>query len=336
MNVSADATHASTTGRTNTGSTAALRWDQIKDTPNLEKSGSTNHPLLADLKSDPLWLLNEAEGNLVEPEILSNLIFVRNFNRKFLGSLESQAQFAMTPWTKEATPTSPGDRGGGVISLLRGKDIEKSAVNMSIVRGEKYPSIESEYAGKPFTACGVSLICHCDNPYAPIAHMNVRILKVGTGSDAVTWIGGGGDLTPMLPFPEDTAGFHDALRLACEANPLGDYPAYRKWCDEYFFIPHRGQTRGVGGIFFDYVKIKDPAQSFFLVQVGTAFARAYAEILGRRLDSAYTAEQKEAQLYWRGRYAEFNLVYDRGTRFGLMSGGNTEAIFGSLPPVVKW
>jgi coproporphyrinogen III oxidase len=166
--------------------------------------------------------------------------------------------------------------------------------------------------------------------------MNVRVLTVGRGADAITWVGGGGDLTPMIPYDEDTEEFHAALRKTCDDHPLGDYPRFRSWCDDYFFIPHRGQTRGVGGIFFDYLPIKGPSDSAFLAMVGTAFARAYGNILARRLDTAFTAEQKEEHLYWRGRYAEFNLVYDRGTRFGLLSGGNTEAIFGSLPPVVKW
>jgi coproporphyrinogen III oxidase len=265
----------------------------------------------------------------VAPEALSHLLAVRNLNRLVLETLEGESTFAVTPWTRP-------EGGGGVMSVLRGRDIEKSAVNMSLVVGDKYPSIESEYAGKPFTACGVSLICHAYNPHAPIAHMNVRILTVGQGAQAVTWIGGGGDLTPMIHYAEDTEAFHNALRQACEQHPLGDYPRFKAWCDEYFYIPHRGQTRGVGGIFFDYLRIDDPADTQFLNLVGSVFAGVYGSILAKRLDEPFSEAEKEEQLFWRGRYAEFNLVYDRGTRFGLQSGGHLDAIFGSLPPVVKW
>ena len=313
------------------------RWAQLD--PHLLSSDHQASALTAVLKdheADPLWILNEKLGadartapSAVAPAALRYLLAVRNLNRLTLETLDSERRFDASPWQRP-------EGGGGVMSVLRGRDIEKSAVNMSLVMGDKYPSIESDYAGKPFTACGVSLICHTFNPQAPIAHMNVRVLTVGQGAEAVTWIGGGGDLTPMIPFDEDTSAFHQALQQACAAHPLGDYPRFKAWCDEYFFIPHRGQTRGVGGIFFDYVRINSPEETLFLWLVGQAFARAYGSILARRLDSSFTASQKEEQLYWRGRYAEFNLVYDRGTRFGLMSGGHLDAIFGSLPPVVKW
>ncbi len=315
---------------------AKQRFERVQKTPSLSSS-SSGHPLLENASSDPLWLLNAAREPHcpVNPVALSNLLYVRNINRLFLEAMDTTSSFEVKPWTKDADGKSPTS-GGGVMSTIRGREIEKSAVNMSLVVGDKYPSIESEYAGKPFTACGVSLICHPHNPYAPISHMNVRVLSVGEGSDKQTWIGGGGDLTPMIPQAEDTELFHNALKEACENHPLGDYPRFRDWCDEYFFIPHRNQTRGVGGIFFDYIKISDAEETQFLTLVGEAFCRAYAEILSRRLETPFTDEEKEQHLYWRGRYAEFNLVYDRGTRFGLMSGGNVEAIFGSLPPVVKW
>lgn len=325
----------------NVASTVAERWSQALKDHGADFLGSTEDSISRLSRSfgeDPLWRLNggRAAGDhglagqsLVDPGALGALLAVRNLNRLVLEGLESESTFEASPWNR-------AEGGGGVMSVLRGRDIEKSAVNMSLVTGDKYPSIESAHAGKPFTACGVSLICHPFNPHAPIAHMNVRILTVGKGPDAVTWIGGGGDLTPMIPYEEDTQEFHGALRQACMEHPLGDYTRFKAWCDEYFFIPHRGQTRGVGGIFFDYIPLTSPEDASFLFLVGRAFAQAYGAILARRLNTAFTDEQKEEHLFWRGRYAEFNLVYDRGTRFGLLSGGNLDAIFGSLPPVVKW
>lgn len=223
------------------------------------------------------------------------------------------------------------------MTLLRGRHLEKAAVNWSCVWGPSYPSIEKDYSGKPFTATGVSLICHPRNPHAPIAHMNVRILSVGMPGEQVTWMGGGADLTPMVRYPEDTELFHRALERVCVDHPgIADYPRFKAWCDEYFFIPHRKETRGVGGIFFDYLTLSGENDLQLLLDVGQAFARAYGEILSRRLDMPYSDQLVDEHLHWRGRYAEFNLAYDRGTRFGLLSGGNTEAIFASLPPVVKW
>jgi coproporphyrinogen III oxidase len=167
---------------------------------------------------------------------------------------------------------------------------------------------------------------------APIAHMNVRCLEVGD----TFWVGGGADLTPFKIFDEDTKAFHHALEVACQGESHGNYEKYKAWCDEYFFIPHRKSARGVGGIFFDYLKGDFDELTAFLGKVTDAYCTVYPEILKRRKDMPFTPEDKEGQLYWRGRYAEFNLAWDRGTRFGLMTGGNTEAIFVSLPPVVKW
>jgi coproporphyrinogen III oxidase len=285
--------------------------------------------------ADPIFEISKPmHGRRISTRELGLLTFVRNLNRAVFLSIDPEAQVSVKPWTKSGADGSP--QGGGVMTVVRGPVLEKAAVNMSAVWGPSYPSIEKEYSGQPFFAAGVSLICHPYNPNAPIAHMNIRVLKVGAGDDYLFWMGGGGDLTPMVRFQEDTDGFHAAFRSACEAHPLGDYSKFKQWCDEYFFIPHRGETRGVGGIFFDYLKVSGETDLGLLLNTAQVFAHRYAEILQRRVPMAFSDELKEQHLYWRGRYAEFNLVHDRGTRFGLMSGGNIEAIFASLPPVVKW
>ncbi|MEN9825762.1 MAG: oxygen-dependent coproporphyrinogen-III oxidase [Pseudomonadota bacterium] len=285
--------------------------------------------------TDPIFEISKPmHGQRISTRELGLLTFVRNLNRAVFLSIDPEAQVSVKSWTKSGTDGLP--QGGGVMTVVRGPVLEKAAVNMSVVWGPSYPSIEKEYSGQPFFAAGVSLICHPYNPNAPIAHMNIRVLKVGAGDDYLFWMGGGGDLTPMVRFQEDTDGFHAAFRSACEAHPLGDYTKFKQWCDEYFFIPHRGETRGVGGIFFDYLKVSGETDLGLLLNTAQVFAHRYAEILQRRVPMAFSDELKEQHLYWRGRYAEFNLVHDRGTRFGLMSGGNIEAIFASLPPVVKW
>lgn len=272
-------------------------------------------------------------GRLKESE-LRLLTFVRDLNREMFRSIDPQGEWNIKSWNKALDAGQ--SQGGGVMSVVRGPVLEKSAVNMSVVWGPSYPSIEREYSGKPYLAAGVSLISHTYNPEAPIAHMNIRLLKVGDGDDCLFWMGGGGDLTPMQRYAEDTAFFHKGFQTACETHRLGDYPRFKDWCDEYFFIPHRGETRGVGGIFFDYLNVEQSDDLGLLLNVGQTFAHTYGEILRRRVGTTFSDELKDKQLHWRGRYAEFNLVHDRGTRFGLMSGGNIEAIFASLPPVVKW
>lgn len=222
--------------------------------------------------------------------------------------------------------------GGGTMAVLRGDVVEKAGVNISSVSGPEYPAIEGEHRGKPFSAAGISTIAHMMNPHAPIAHMNVRMLEVGDKF----WIGGGADLTPFIEYPEDTAEFHAALEKACLSWSPDCHAKFKSWCDEYFYIPHRKSARGVGGIFFDYLEGDFERCLNFMRAVAMAYIDVYPRILERRKSLAWTDEQKEGQLYWRGRYAEFNLAWDRGTRFGLMTGGNTEAIFVSLPPVVKW
>jgi coproporphyrinogen III oxidase len=285
--------------------------------------------------SDPiLSIASPLIGPRLSKRELNLFLFVRDLNRAVFQAIDPKAELVIKPWTK--SPQDGAPQGGGVMSVMRGPVLEKAAVNMSVVCGPSYPSIEKEYSGLPFLAAGVSLICHPYNPNAPIAHMNIRILKVGSGDKMLFWWGGGGDLTPMQRFDEDTQFFHAGFKDACDSHPKGDYAKYKDWCDEYFFIPHRGETRGVGGIFFDYLKVAGEDDLGLLLDTAQTFAYQYGEILQRRVSMPFSEELKEKHLYWRGRYAEFNLVYDRGTRFGLMSGGNTEAIFASLPPVVRW
>lgn len=270
----------------------------------------------------------------ISPILLPLLTSVRDANRAMFEEVEGKDFINAKRWEK----AGPSDlsQGGGIMCVGRGEILEKCAVNMSVVRGEKYPTIENEHAEKPFVAAGVSLICHPKNPHAPIAHMNVRCIQVGIGKDKKTWIGGGADLTPMVKYEEDTNEFHTAMKVACDKHRPGEYEKLKAWCDEYFYIPHRKETRGVGGIFFDYIDIENEKDYQFLSDVGKNFAQAYGKILKKRVGVDFDDALKEKHLYWRGRYAEFNLAYDRGTRFGLLTGGNIEAIFASLPPIVKW
>lgn len=219
--------------------------------------------------------------------------------------------------------------GGGTMIVLRGPRVEKAGVNVSVVHGDASPM-----TGRPFFATGVSTIVHCFNPHAPTVHMNVRYFEEPEGR---WWFGGGMDLTPMgFPYADDTAHFHNVCRDAVESVVPGGYEPFRKWADEYFFVKHRGRVRGVGGVFFDE-RSGDAEREFALVRsVGDRFLDAYVPIARRRLDQPFTEAEKEAQLRARGVYAEFNLAYDRGTRFGFESGGNVDAILVSMPPVVKW
>ena len=234
--------------------------------------------------------------------------------------------------------------GGGGLSCVmeQGNVLERGGVNFSHVFGDKLPPSASanrpELAGRGFEAMGVSLVFHPRNPYAPTVHMNVRFFVAQKpGADPVWWFGGGMDLTPYYGFEEDAVHFHSMCRNAL--LPFGaDYHAkYKKWCDEYFYLKHRQEPRGVGGIFFDDLSESGFEHCFNLVEsVGDHFLPAYAPILERRLDMPYTDRERDFQAYRRGRYVEFNLVYDRGTIFGLQSGGRTESILMSLPPIVKW
>ncbi len=270
-------------------------------------------------------------------------------------------QFRRKSWQREGG-------GGGEMSELRGELFEKGGCNFSAVSGPRYPSVPGqasaqgegktgaqianaesdtqlgiappkpeELAGQPFFATGVSLVLHPKNPFVPVVHMNVRYLEAGE----VAWFGGGMDLTPCKPFPEDTAHFHDTCKRALEPHGAM-YPRLAQWAKDYFFIAHRHSERGVGGVFFDYLRgdglrPNDLRAAFSVARdVGDSFLDAYAPIVEKRRGAICSEADREEQLKWRGRYVEFNLVYDRGTLFGLKTGGNVEAIFMSLPPLVSW
>jgi coproporphyrinogen III oxidase len=234
--------------------------------------------------------------------------------------------------------------GGGGLSMLieEGHLLERGGVNLSHVMGERLPSSATasrpELAGRSFQAMGVSLVLHPRNPYIPTVHMNVRFfIAEQAGTEPVWWFGGGMDLTPYYAFEEDVVHFHRTCKDALISFGPDYYPRFKKWCDEYFYLKHRQEPRGVGGIFFDDLSDRDFDFSFRLMSsIGDHFLPAYVPIVERRRDLAYGVRERDFQAYRRGRYVEFNLVYDRGTLFGLQSAGRTESILMSLPPVVKW
>jgi len=233
--------------------------------------------------------------------------------------------------------------GGGISCVIEdGNVFERGGVNFSHVTGDRLPPSASanrpELAGRGFEAMGVSLVLHPRNPYAPTVHMNVRcFVATKPGEESIWWFGGGMDLTPYYGFEEDAIHFHRACRQALEPFGAELYPRFKHWCDEYFYLKHRKEPRGIGGIFFDDFSEPGFDQSFAMVKsVGDAFLNAYLPLLQRRKDTPYGERERDFQAYRRGRYVEFNLVFDRGTLFGLQSGGRTESILMSLPPIVKW
>jgi coproporphyrinogen III oxidase len=237
-------------------------------------------------------------------------------------------RFARQPWDR------PGG-GGGVMALMRGRVFEKIGVNLSTVWGELSPQFAGQIPGaeqdRRFWASGISLVAHPRSPHVPPAHMNTRHIQT-----AKAWFGGGADLNPIFPDQADTDAFHDQLKAACDAFDKDRYPRFKAWADEYFFIPHRGEPRGVGGIFYDYLEADLERDFAFTRAVGEAFLAIYPRLVDRHMGRSWTEAERARQLERRGRYVEFNLLYDRGTQFGLRTGGNPEAILMSLPPLVAW
>jgi coproporphyrinogen III oxidase len=253
-----------------------------------------------------------------------------------LEHLDGKATFHEDAWTHE------GGGGGRSRVLKNGGVFEQAGVNYSHVFGSELPPSATkqrpDLAGQGFQAVGVSLVLHPHNPYVPTTHANFRFFVAAPGdSKPVWWFGGGYDLTPYYPFPEDVVDWHKVAKAACDPYGEDCYPRYKKWCDEYFYLKHRDEARGVGGLFFDDLNERGFDDSFaFLQSIGDSFIPAYAPIVKRRRKHPFGERQRDFQLYRRGRYVEFNLIYDRGTIFGLQSGGRTESILMSLPPKVRW
>jgi len=242
---------------------------------------------------------------------------------------------------KEDRWSRPEGGGGRSRVLANGAVFEKAGVGFSHVSGKSLPpsatATRPDLAGKPFHAMGVSLVIHPRNPYVPTSHANVRFFTAGEGDKAVWWFGGGFDLTPYYGFEEDAVHWHRTAKAACDPHGPELYPKFKKWCDDYFFIKHRGEPRGIGGLFFDDFNAPGFIDAFkFLRSVGDAFVPAYLPVVARRKATPFGERERDFQLYRRGRYVEFNLVQDRGTIFGLQSGGRTESILMSLPPLVAW
>ncbi len=274
-----------------------------------------------------------------KPDIEAVKTYLLSLQDSICQSIEQEdgsATFYEDGWERDA------GGGGRTRVLTDGKVFEQAGVNFSHVFGDNMPASATahrpELAGRSFQAMGVSLVIHPHNPFVPTSHANVRFfIAEKEGEDAIWWFGGGFDLTPYYGFDEDCKHWHQTAKDACD--PFGDevYPNYKKWCDDYFYLKHRQEPRGVGGLFFDDLNEGGFEQSLsFIKSVGDHYIPAYLPIVQKRKDTAYTEQHRDFQLYRRGRYVEFNLVYDRGTLFGLQSGGRTESILMSLPPLVKW
>ena len=273
------------------------------------------------------------------PEISIVIEFLKKLQDQICHALEQadgSGQFIEDSWQRK-------EGGGGRTRVLtNGTVIEQGGVNFSVVSGDKLPPSATahrpELAGRTWQACGVSLVIHPKNPHIPTSHANVRFfIAEKAGEDPVWWFGGGFDLTPFYPVDEDVLHWHQVAHDLCQ--PFGEqvYGDYKKWCDEYFYLKHRDETRGVGGLFFDDLNKWDFEQCFdYIKAVGQGFIDAYVPIVNRRKNDEYTEQQRQFQLYRRGRYVEFNLVFDRGTLFGLQSGGRTESILMSMPPLARW
>lgn len=268
--------------------------------------------------------------------VKSYLLDLQNNICQQLEQLDGHKTFIEDSWDR------PGGGGGASRILENGQVFEQAGVNFSHVFGENLPPSATadrpQLAGRNFQALGVSLVIHPQNPFIPTSHANVRFfIAEKPDADPVWWFGGGFDLTPYYGFEEDCRHWHTVAREAC--TPFGDerYPHYKKWCDDYFYLKHRNEPRGIGGLFFDDLNNLGFEKSFaFMQSIGDHYMKAYAPIVEKRKDHPFNEQQRDFQLYRRGRYVEFNLVYDRGTLFGLQSGGRTESILMSLPPLVKW
>ena len=250
--------------------------------------------------------------------------------------LDGGTVFEQDHWSRD------DQRGNGISCIIsNGNVFEKGGVNFSIIRGDKMPksasALRPELEGRQYTALGVSLVLHPDNPFIPTAHANVRFFVAEEqGKDPIWWFGGGFDLTPYYGFDEDAVHWHETAKKAC--MPFGEdvYPKYKKWCDDYFYLIHRNEQRGIGGLFFDDLNGDFEKCFDFMKSVGSHFTEAYIPIAKKRINTTFSEKEKDFQLYRRGRYVEFNLIYDRGTLFGLQSGGRTESILMSLPPKAQW
>ncbi|MDG2395470.1 oxygen-dependent coproporphyrinogen oxidase [Candidatus Thioglobus sp.] len=254
-----------------------------------------------------------------------------------LEEVDGKAKFIKDEWSK------PNGSGNGLTRVLTGGDVfEQAGVNFSIVHGDNMPAsataLRPELAGRSFSALGVSLVIHPNNPYAPTSHANVRFfIAEKAGEDPIWWFGGGFDLTPYYGFDEDAILWHQTAKEACDPFGAEVYPKYKKWCDDYFYMKHRDEQRGIGGLFFDDLNKGSFKECFaFMQSVGNSYIKAYRPIIEKRKDTPFGDHERQFQLYRRGRYVEFNLVYDRGTLFGLQTGGRTESILMSLPPLVRW
>lgn len=262
---------------------------------------------------------------------LQNLI-CREFEKiedEFTGSDSPAGRFTTRAWQREGG-------GGGESRLMKGRVFEKVGVNISTVWGEFSEMMRKEVPGAAenphFWASGISLVAHMHSPLVPAIHMNTRMIVT-----TKNWFGGGMDLTPMYHDESDTAELHNTIKTCCDKHDEAYYPKFKKWCDEYFFLPHRNEPRGVGGIFYDYLDSGNWQNDFAFTQdVGRCFLDIYPKLVRKHMFEKWTPEQREHQLHRRGRYVEFNLLYDRGTKFGLMTGGNVESILMSMPPEVKW